>query len=68
MLENDPPSGTRLVVMRDVTRGFRVLKAYATATMIGSVRKYSIERPEDEFDILYFGERIRVQRQDIKKA
>lgn len=68
MLDNDPPEGTRVRLVRDVTKGLRTLRSNEVAMMIGSLKKYHIERPEDEFAILYAGERVVVQRRDIVKA
>lgn len=68
MMENDPPAGTRLMFLRDVTRGTRTAKSGDIAYLIGSVRKYTVDRPEDEFRVHYQGEEIIVQRRDIAKA
>ena len=62
MLKNDPPPGTVVRFVREV----RKARPQATATLIGSVRKYVTEGPLDEFEVDYRGERMIVARRDIE--
>ena len=63
MLENDPPPGTRVRFVREV----RKAKAYDTASLVRPVRKYDIDRPDDQFVVDYRGEQMTVERRDIEK-
>ena len=62
MLKNDPPSGTIVKFVKDV----RKAKAQETAVLRKPLQKYTVDRPLDEFELLYRGELMTVQRQDIE--
>ena len=62
MLKNDPPSGTLVKFVREVKKA----KSQETAKLVRAVRKYEVERPSDEFEVDFQGERMVVQRQDIE--
>ena len=64
MLENDPPPGTQVRMVREVKKA----RTGNIAKLVRAVRKYDMERPEDEFIIEFEGEQITVQRRDIEKA
>ena len=64
MLKNDPPPGTKIRFLRAV----RKAKAYEKASLLRAIRKYDVDRPEDEFEVEYLGERMTVQRQDIEES
>lgn len=68
MLDNDPPPGTEVRLVRRVRKADRTLEAYETAKLIGPTRTYLKETAADEFAINYRGERVIVQRQDIEKV
>jgi hypothetical protein len=58
MLKDDPPSGTTVRFIR--------VKANETARLVRALAKYLVERPEDQFEVEFHGERLIVQRQDIE--
>jgi hypothetical protein len=62
MLKNDPPSGTTVRFIRAVQK----VKANETARLVRALAKYLVERPEDQFEVEFHGERLIVQRQDIE--
>jgi len=64
MLENDPPPGTPVVFVREV----RKARANERGTLVRPLRKYLVEQATDEFEVEIRGERMLVQRRDIKKA
>ena len=64
MLENDPPPGTQVRMVREVKKA----RTGNIAKLVRAVLKYDMERPEDEFIIEFEGEQITVQRRDIEKA
>jgi hypothetical protein len=64
MLKNDPPSGTVVTFVRQV----RKAKAQDAASLIRALGRYTVERPGDEFEVLYNGEIMTVERQDIEEA
>jgi hypothetical protein len=68
MLQNDPPPGTPVRLLKDVTSGFRTLKAYTPATLVKALQKYIEDRPEDLFDIRIGTDVVTVRRSDIEKA
>ena len=63
MLRNDPPSGTRVRFVHSV----RHAKQHDTASLIGPVEKYRIDRPEDLFRVTYEGQTMTVRRGDIEE-
>lgn len=64
MLDNDPPPGTQVRMVREVKKA----RTGNIAKLVRAVRHYTVERPEDEFIIEFGGEQITVQRRDIEKA
>jgi hypothetical protein len=62
MLKNDPPAGTTVKFVREVKKA----KTQETARLLRAIRKYEVERPSDEFEVDFRGERMVVQRQDIE--
>jgi hypothetical protein len=63
MLDNDPPPGTKVRFVRQV----RTARVNDIGTLQPTLRKYSVERPNDEFEVEIHGERVTVQRQDIER-
>jgi len=51
MLPNDPPAGTRVMFLTSI----RKAKAYDVGLLVGSVQKYTVERPEDLFEVDFGG-------------
>ncbi len=64
MLDNDPPPGTPVRFVRDV----ELVKSLSTATLKRSLGRYTVERPDDEFEVEYLGRLVKVQRRDIEKV
>jgi hypothetical protein len=64
MLDNDPPPGTQVRFTREI----RKARANDFAKLTRSFGPYDPERPTDEFEVEFNGERYRVQRRDIEKA
>jgi len=62
MLNDDPPPGTKVKFVRDVG----LAKSQSIATLVRALGTYRVEHPEDEFEVEYRGQYIRVQRQDIE--
>jgi len=62
MLRNDPPSGTKVRFLRDLQKA----RANATAVLVRPLGEYTVDRPEDRFEVDFQGERVVVQRQDIE--
>ena len=62
MLKNDPPPGTPVRFVRQVQKA----KQNETATILKPLRKYLIESRDDAFQVMYKGEQLTVQRQDIE--
>jgi hypothetical protein len=46
----------------------RNVKAREVAVLVGPVRTYFEDRPEDEFKVKYLDTEMTVQRQDIEEA
>ena len=63
MLQNDPPTNTRVRFLKAVEQA----KQYDKADLIGPVAKYSVDRPEDLFRVRHRGAVILVRREDIEK-
>jgi hypothetical protein len=64
MLENDPPPGTPVRFVRPIGKA----RTNETASLVGSTKKYLVDRDEDEFEVDSRGERMTVQREDIEKV
>ncbi len=64
MLDNDPPTGTKVRFVRQIKKA----KVGDRATLIRPLRRYLIENPHDEFEIEFNGEQFVVLRQDIEKS
>jgi len=64
MLKNDPPEGTKV----RFTRELRESRGAAVGSLVRPLRKYYVERSEDEFVVEFGGERITVQRHEIEEA
>jgi hypothetical protein len=64
MLENDPPSGTRVRFLRQVNKA----AVSSEGSLVRSLGRYAVERPEDQFEVRFGDETYVVQRRDIVKA
>ncbi len=62
MLKNDPPSGTKVRFLRELLKA----RTNDTAILLRALRKYTVESPEDQFEVEFRGERLVVQRRDIE--
>jgi hypothetical protein len=62
MLNDDPPPGTKVTVLRDVG----LAKSQSIATLVRALGTYRVERAEDEFEIEYRGQYFTVRREDIE--
>ena len=68
MLDNDPPPGTNVRFTKDVRTPLRTAKALSTAKLVRAIGVYREDRPGDQFEVEYLGERITVRRDDIEWA
>jgi hypothetical protein len=69
MLPNDPPSGTKIVLLRDVQAPLRTLKAYESGELVRALQKWTGEdRPEDKFVIRIGSEEVTVRRDQISRG
>lgn len=66
MLENDPPAGTEVYLVREVKKGLRTLEAYETVRLTKR-GGYTVESPDDLFEIESRGEKFTVRRDEIRK-
>ena len=64
MLQNDPPSGTRVRFLTEV----RKTASGKEGKLVRPLRKYLTETADDEFEVGFQGERIVVKRRDIVKV
>jgi hypothetical protein len=64
MLKNDPPSGTKVKFTRPI---LQKAKVNDTAILVRSTRRYLVERADDEFEVQFRGELLKVQRADIEE-
>jgi len=64
MLENDPPTGTKI----KFTRAIKKAKVNDLAILVRPIRKFQVENDSDEYEVEFLGEYFIVQRRDIAKA
>lgn len=64
MLKNDPPKQTLLRFLKSVEQA----KRGEQATLIGPVKTYHVDRPDDLFTVHYRGRNITVRRDEIEEA
>lgn len=63
MLKNDPPPGTAIRTTTTVRKHGRGTKG----RLVKPLRRYPVDRPDDEFEIEIDGERLIVRREDIEE-
>ncbi len=64
MLNDDPPPGIRVRLLRDTN----LAKALSIATLVSPQGRHLTERSDDQFQIEYRGQYITVRRDEIEEA
>ena len=62
MLENDPPTGTKVRFVHDIKKA----KKNDLATLVRPIRKFEVEHASDQYEVEFLGEYIIVERSDIE--